>query len=170
MKKPHVSNNSGNNEWYTPPQYIAAARAVLGTIDLDPASSDVANLTVGAETYYTIENDGLSRRWNGRVWMNPPYATKLIDKFSKKLVKHFTRGDVIEAIVLVNNATETTWFQGMLIHAAAVCFISRRVKFIDMNGEPSGAPLQGQAILYFGNNKALFAEAFTQFGKVLYGR
>jgi phage N-6-adenine-methyltransferase len=169
VDKPHVAFNSGNNEWYTPSEYIAAARWVLGDIDLDPASSVIANQTVGAKQYFTAEDDGLLQEWRGRVWMNPPYASELIGRFADKLAAHFAGGDVSEAVVLVNNATETGWFQVMLEQASAVCFVKRRIRFIDMAGNPSGAPLQGQAILYLGKNVSTFARAFAGFGAVLYG-
>jgi hypothetical protein len=169
QQRPHVANNSGNNEWYTPAEYIEAARAVLGEIYLDPASSDIAQKTVKAKIYFTAEDDGLRYQWDGRVWMNPPYASELIGKFAEKLVNHFAGGDVPEAVVLVNNATETGWFQSMLDYASAVCFVRRRIKFVDQNGNPSGAPLQGQAILYLGDDPARFTQHFAPFGAILYG-
>lgn len=162
--KPHVANNSGNNEWYTPPEYIEAARLVMGGIDLDPASSDIANRTVKAEKYYTADDDGLVKEWAGKVWMNPPYSADLIGRFTEKLASSYSSGDVAEAIVLVNNATETGWFKAMADVAAAVVFVKGRIKYLNSIGQPENAPLQGQAILYFGTNISSFIDVFRVFG------
>jgi len=166
VKKPHVAHNSGNNEWYTPVEYVDAAFKVMGAIDLDPASSATANEVVDAATFYTAEDDGLSKDWQGRVWMNPPYAGELIGKFASKLCQHFNLGEVIEAIVLVNNATETGWFQEMAANASAICFPKGRVKFWHPERERESAPLQGQAVLYLGSQPELFKNAFATFGFV----
>jgi phage N-6-adenine-methyltransferase len=163
--RPHVSHNSGNNEWYTPEEYIQAARSVLGRIDLDPATSEIANKVVQADEFYTVQDDGLAQHWTGKVWMNPPYASDLVGKFAEKLIEHYHLNDVTEAIVLVNNATETGWFQRMAQYATCVCFPRTRVKFWKPDGE-TGAPLQGQAILYFGTKKNTFTSAFRPFGFV----
>lgn len=163
--KPHVSQNSGENEWYTPAPFIAAARLVLGTIDIDPASSLIANATVQADTFYTAETNGLEQQWNGTVWMNPPYAKGLIENFAAKLLEELDAGRCTAAITLTNNSTDTRWFQGLAASAAAVCFPAGRVKFLEPDGT-EGKPLQGQALLYFGNDPDGFTEAFAEFGFV----
>lgn len=167
--QPHVAHNSGENEWYTPPEFIEKARAAMGGIDCDPASSAIANRTVKAEVYYTAKDDGLAQEWNGRVWMNPPYAQPLCAQFCAAVTEKFSAGEIEQACVLVNNATETAWFNSMLSVAAAVCFPKGRIRFVDMAGNPSGAPLQGQAVLYFGRNIKPFAANFSPIGAVLVG-
>ena len=159
----HVANNSGNNEWYTPDEFIEAARHVMGRIDLDPASNAIANEHVKATTYYSIDDDGLTKEWSGKVWMNPPYEGKLIVQFIEKLNAEFVAGRVTEAVVLVNNATETKWFQALARHASAVCFPQSRIKFW-YPGKTEAAPLQGQAFLYLGVNSRAFIAVFQSFG------
>jgi len=163
LRKVHVSHNSGENEWYTPSEYIEAARRVLGGIDLDPASTEQANTVVKAARFYTIEDDGLAQQWTGRVWMNPPYAADKVGLFTAKAVQHFHDGDIAAAVVLVNNATETQWFQGLAKPAAAICFPERRVRFWNPQGAP-GAPLQGQAVIYLGTDIPAFKAVFAPFG------
>jgi len=163
VKKPHVSHNSGNNEWYTPKPYIDAAHRVMGRIDLDPASSAMANETVGALKYHTIEDDGLTHAWLGKIWMNPPYSSDKIEAFCTKLVSHVNDCLVEEAIVLVNNATETQWFQSLIDVSSAAVFPSKRIRFVTPDGA-HGSPLQGQAIIYIGNNVAAFLKEFLSFG------
>lgn len=165
---PHISLSSGENEWYTPPDYIIAAREVMGKIDLDPASSNVANKTVKADKYFTKKGNGLKRKWFGNVWMNPPYAQPLVDKFSEAVTDKFQSGEIKQACILVNNATETNWFQTMLAICSAVCFVKGRVKFLDEEGKATGMPLQGQAILYFGDNVKTFYKHFQEFGLILW--
>lgn len=161
--KPHVSNNSGCNEWYTPEEYIELVWDVIGEIDLDPASCEYANRTIQARKYFTIEQDGLKQEWHGRVWMNPPYNAELVPLFSEKFVGEYESGRVTEGIVLVNNATETSWFWNLAKCAKAVCFPKGRIRYTSQT-RTSMAPLQGQAFLYFGNNERRFIDAFQKVG------
>jgi phage N-6-adenine-methyltransferase len=165
----HVAHNSGENEWYTPAEYINAARAVMGGIDLDPASSQAANQVVGAALFYTVEDDGLTHSWRGRVWLNPPYVQPLVDRFCERLTEFYVSGDVTAACVLVNNATETRWFQNLAAHARVICFPRGRIKFRRPGGERSATGLQGQAVLYLGAEPASFAGQFNKFGHIVKG-
>lgn len=159
----HVGQNTGEHEWYTPAPFIEAARVVLGDIDLDPASNDDANAVVKAGQIFTADDSGLEQQWDGRVWMNPPYAQPLIAQFCEKLAASVQAQTVTAAVVLVNNATETQWFRAVVDVAAAICFPSGRVRFWHPT-KTSATPLQGQAVIYIGADIDRFCETFAPFG------
>jgi ParB family chromosome partitioning protein len=161
----HRAEGTGENEWFTPPEYIAAAREVMGGIDLDPASHTEAQRIVQALRFYSAENDGLVREWHGRVWLNPPYAQPLIAQFISKLVREFEDGGVSQAILLTHNYTDTTWFHNAEASAALLCFTRGRIRFIDIDGALC-APTQGQAFFYFGHEVEKFRDVFSRFGFV----
>jgi len=158
----HVSQNSGENEWYTPPKYIEAARKTMGGIDLDPATTEKANELINAPDIFTIKDDGITKKWFGNVWLNPPYGKTIINEFSKAVINNRTNYNQI--CILVNNATETEWLQNMINISDAICLVKSRIKFIDVNGNAENTPLQGQVILYIGNNRTLFIDNFKPFG------
>lgn len=158
-----MAYSTGDWYWFTPAPLIEAARAVLGAIDLDPASCEDANRVVGAARYFTEEENGLSRTWTGRVFMNPPYAQPHIAEFVSKLVVSFEAGTVEAAITLTNNCTEAKWIRPLFRAASAICFPEGRVKFWHPNKD-ANAPQQGQVLCYLGPNPLRFEEAFEPFG------
>ncbi|PLS77239.1 MAG: hypothetical protein CYG59_24850, partial [Chloroflexi bacterium] len=90
-----VYHSSKSDDWYTPAHIVAAARQVMGGIDLDPASCAAANQTVQAGRYYTIEDDGLARPWSSRVFLNPPYSR--VARWTKRLLVAYNTGEIDQA-------------------------------------------------------------------------
>jgi hypothetical protein len=166
-------NQSNNNEHYTPPEYIEAARELMGGIDTDPASNDIANQWIKAPTYYTITTNGLDKPWHGRVWMNPPYGKdgndSNQDRWTENLIRQYEEGIITEAVCLVNAVPGNLWF-GKLWDFP-ICFPSRRIKFLNEKGE-KGAPTHSNALIYLPNKDhttdsiTRFVRAFSQFGPV----
>lgn len=155
---------SESNEWYTPARYIEAARRVLGAFDLDPASNPSANRTVQAETFYTITDDGLTKDWRGRVWLNPPYGG-MSGPFSAKLVAEFAAGNVTAAMLLVNaNSTDAGWFQPLWDYL--LCFTNHRINFVSPTGSESGST-HGSVFVYLGPERDLFIREFSPLGAVV---
>ena len=164
-KLPPVAHNFNSSlEYFTPAQYIDAARAVLGDIDLDPASCELANQTVNAAQFFTADDDGLNQEWRGRIWLNPPFAAGLIEKFVDKLIAEIDSGNVTSAIVLVDNATETRWFQKLAANCAGMVFTTGRINFLKGGTLAAGSPTRGQVFLFFGDDDQKFFNVFKPFG------
>jgi phage N-6-adenine-methyltransferase len=165
-----VKGLTGEFEWYTPRLYLDAAIEVMGAIDLDPASSKQAQTHVKATRYFTVETDGLKQSWNGRVFLNPPYAMPFIKEFTTKMIASWRANQMSEGILLTNNATDTEWFHAALNNCGAVCLTKGRIKFLEANDGDlieKNSPTHGQTFFYFGNNIWKFAKTFAQFGAVL---
>ena len=159
----HVGNNSGNSEWYTPQLYVDAARETMGGIDTDPCSCQAANGVVKAKVFYDEADNGLGREWNGSVFVNPPYGDGTVDAFAAKLLSEIAAGRTTQAVFLVNNCTETKWFQSLISSASAVCFPRGRISFWSLENK-SKSPLQGQAVMYFGSQPTSLVSAFSGIG------
>jgi len=157
-------------EYYTPVYILEAARQVLGTIDLDPASCAAAQLNVKAAAYYTQEQDGLAQAWYGRVWLNPPYSKtegkSNQELWSQKLLAEYRAGNVTAAILLVKAAFGYKWFEA-LFDEMTVCLARERLPFIREDGNDDGESKQGTALFYLGPDKARFYTVFQHIGRVI---
>ena len=154
---------TGDYEWGTPVEVLALVRAVLGQIDVDPASNAVAQARVQAQTFYTLDDSGLNHPWPGRVFLNPPYQTPGPARFIGKLGEELDAQRTTEAILLVNSATETDWYQRAFVRATAVCYPDGRMRFLHAS-KGNDSLVQGQAILYFGPQDERFGRVFVALG------
>ena len=92
-----------SDEWYTPKEVLEA----LGKFDLDPCAP-VHPLWRTAEVMYDKNIDGLSQKWKGRVWLNPPYSRPLIELFVRRLAEHGN------GIALLFNRCDSKMFQDII--------------------------------------------------------
>lgn len=163
-----------SNEWYTPAKYIEAAREVMGGIDLDPASCEMANRTVQATRYYDEATNGLLQRWEGCVWLNPPYgrihperkgSTKSYQLlFIQKLLRAYADGNIEQAICLIiGTSCFMRWFQPLWNYP--LCFHDGRIIFDMPDGTQSDFGF-GNIIAYLGPNEQTFIDIFSKFGTV----
>lgn len=130
----HQSARMKNDEWLTPPEILAA----LGRFDLDPCAP-IARPWPTARQHLTLENDGLSHPWWGRVWCNPPFGREAI-RWMRKMAAHGN------GIALLPARTETAMFyETVWGRADAVLFIKGRPHFHTVDGARapfnSGAPI-----------------------------
>lgn len=102
--------HDGTDDRGTDPAFIAQLEQRFGAFTLDVAAS-AGNAK--CETFYTIEHDGLSRPWHGRVWCNPPYSD--CGSWVRKAWDEWRVGkaDLI-AMLLPANRCEQAWWQDLI--------------------------------------------------------
>lgn len=129
-----------SNEWLTPAYIIQN----LGPFDLDPCAHPT-HFT--AKKRFVLPVDGLSQKWNGNVWLNPPYGPET-QRWLKKLADHGN------GIALVFARTDTKWFRD----ASAVCsgmkFLTGRIRFIPADGQNESNPAAPSLLIAYGKENA----------------
>ena len=96
------------------------------------------------ESYYTPEDDGLSKPWRGGVWCNPPYGRE-ISSWVKKAYEESQKEYNSFVLMLLPARTDTRWWWEYVQGKATLFFIKGRVKFGDHN---VGAPFPSVLALY----------------------
>jgi hypothetical protein len=171
-----------DNSRRTPAWLIAAAREVLGKIDLDPASDPYAQGVVQAHTWYDLDGmhtdsvtqgwlefvdrwtGALQCPWFGHVWLNPPggYAPNPANgRMSSaavwwdKLVREYLSGNVTEALFLAFSLN--VFRTGQASHAAPYEFpfvvFRDRVQFAGSDGSKGDSPNVDSALVYLPDMK-----------------
>ena len=155
------------DEWGTPEKYIRLVRDALGVIDLDPASNEQAQRMVQARQYFTREDNGLTRTWTGRVFLNPPYSRGLINEFVDKVCAEFRAGNVTEAIVLTHSRTGTKWFRKLV--DASLCHCNAgRIPFVSPDGMVGNSPRDDSTFFYLGADWTRFIDVFQGAGPIMW--
>jgi hypothetical protein len=140
----HQSPKMITDQWLTPPEIVKS----LGEFDLDPCTPIIRPWDT-AKIHYNVLDNGLTKEWFGRVWMNPPYGQECID-WLKKLSIHNN------GISLIFARTETKmFFEYVWKKATSVFFFEGRLHFYNVKGERckanAGAP---SCLISYGENNS----------------
>lgn len=153
-----------------PPCYVEMVRSVLGSITLDPASCEVAQEWIRADTFYTVSDNGLTQRWHGRVFLNPPYGKNggISNQavWSGRMVDAWEAGAIEAGLLLINSTHGYRWYEDLWTRFP-VCLLRERVRFIRPDGSVGGRAKRGQTFVYFGSDTAGFARVFGDAGRII---
>ena len=134
---------SDKNYWETPQTFFDELNKEFNF------TLDVASTHENAKTknYFTIESDGLSNKWEGNVFCNPPYGKEIGLWVKKAYEESLTNNGVI--VLLLPARTDTRyWHDYIFGKAKEIRFLKGRLKF-ELNGEAKqSAPFPSAIIIY----------------------
>jgi hypothetical protein len=127
--------SAATHVWLTPPDILQE----LGQFDLDPCAAPEPRPWPTARQHYVEADDGLSKPWHGRVWLNPPYGSHA-GAWMERMAQHRV------GIALLFARTDTLVFhRHVWPYATGLLFLSGRPHFHLPTGERakgnSGGPI-----------------------------
>lgn len=131
--------STGNVEWSTPDELFGELDKIFN-FALDACAS---RTNAKCPHYFTKGQDALRQRWNGTVWMNPPYGNQ-IGAFMQKAYEESVAGATV--VCLVPSRTDTRWWHGYA-KRGQIFFLRGRLKF---GGATSSAPFPSAIVIFWG--------------------
>jgi site-specific DNA-methyltransferase (adenine-specific) len=137
--------SSASDEWSTSQDLFDRCARQYGPFNLDVCATKE---NAKCARYFTREDDGLERVWDGCCWMNPPYG-RLIGMWIDKAYKSVKFG-VSECVVcLLPARTDTCWFHDIIQpYAKKIEFVRGRLKFGDSK---HSAPFPSMIVVFARN-------------------
>lgn len=130
--------SSKSAEWETPQDFFDKLNAEFD-FTLDVCASEKNKK---CSRYFSKEEDGLSKFWEGVCFMNPPYG-KEISKWIKKAYE--SAGDGTIVVGLLPARTDTKYFHEYVYHKAEIRFIRGRLKF---GNSKNSAPFPSMIVIW----------------------
>lgn len=132
---------SATDQWSTPQSFFDILNAEFN-FTLDPCAD---KLNAKCSKFFTKEDDGLSKSWDGeKVFCNPPYG-KEIGKWVKKCAEVVAGGGCNLTVMLIPARTDTRWFHEFIYGKSEVRFIKGRLKFGDSK---NSAPFPSMIVIF----------------------
>jgi len=130
-----------SDEWYTP-KYIFDALEV--EFDLDVAHPTSRTFVPSSRI---ITSDSLRKKWDGFIWMNPPFGNQKEKlKWIEKFINHSN------GIALFPDRTSASWYQYLVSKSDAILIVDKKIKFIKPDGTSGDQPANGTTL--FANGEA----------------
>lgn len=97
------------------------------------------------EKYYTPDDNGLVKDWDGTVWCNPPYGREIGKWVRKAFIENRFCGTTV--VMLLPSRTDTKWFHNYIYGKAEIRFVRGRLKF---GGGKNSAPFPSMVVVFRG--------------------
>lgn len=163
------NNTNLKDVWQTPDELTD----MLGRIDLDPCAGQDSDI---GTVNFTKEDDGLSKTWSGRVFVNPPFSQK--SDWLGKVIDERDNTEVVFVVTPDSTDTKSWWHNYIAEYADYIWFSRGRIAYIVPEehadefpeyegGEQANSPTFGTAISIFGEPGDDTLERLSDNGQLL---
>ena len=147
---------NAKTDYETPKDLFDELWKTWGGFDLDPCclpehytARRIAGITGGI---FTPENSGLDKPWYGKVYMNPPYSSKEIERWVSKAVHEVDYGGTDLVVALLPVRTGRPYWQDYVMSSTSHV-IANHVEFLrgrlTFEGEKGCAPFNSAVVCWW---------------------